>query len=59
MMFDVNDTNKCGECLCHSCKNAEIKKIKSKKVEEFILCRKWLNAVQNVGVCKYYEDINK
>lgn len=59
MMFDINDSNSGGECLCTSCRFAECKKVKSKKVETFTYCPKWQATVEGVGVCKYYEDIIK
>lgn len=57
MIFDKNNSNTGGKCLCDSCLHAQEYKVKSKKVEMFIYCRKWQATVENVGVCKYYEDI--
>ena len=57
MMFNVSDSNSGGECLCTSCRFAECKKVKSKKVEMFVFCPKWSTTVGNVGVCKYYKEV--
>ena len=59
MMFDVSNSNSGGECLCTSCRFAECKKVKSKKVELFTYCSKWCTTVGNVGVCKYYKEVKK
>ena len=56
MMFDISNSNSGGEPLCTSCRFAECKKVKSKKVELFTYCPKWCTTVGNVGVCKNYDD---
>lgn len=58
MMFDKDNTNFNGECLCKSCIFAcDIPFVKFKETH-FICCRDMIEH-ENVGVCKDYEDIHK
>lgn len=59
MMFDVSNSNSGGKTLCETCRFKQVKKVKSKKVEMFTYCPKWLATVEGVGVCKYYEEVKK
>lgn len=61
MVIDVNNTNSNDRnYLCDSCDHAEnIRHVKSKFKCTVCDCRKWRATVENVGVCKYYEDYFK
>lgn len=60
MMFDVSNSSSTDRhTLCDTCRFRQEKKVRSKKVEIMTYCPKWMATVEGVGVCKYYEDINK
>lgn len=52
MMFDKNNTNFGGECLCCTCKHG-IPNIPQGRQ----FCFKDYSVVDNVGVCKDYEEV--
>ena len=56
MLIDINDSNYQGQCLCDTCRFKYFVKVKAKNTEVFCKCPKWGTHVQNVGVCKYYEQ---
>lgn len=53
MMFDKNNTNYSGECLCKSCRFIQDIDFEYGK---FYVCSKSLAEVKNVGVCCEYEE---
>ena len=55
MMFDKDNTNFNGECLCFTCKH----KCAWNIGHEAVICRRDSQIYKKVGVCKYYEDIHK
>ena len=61
MMFDKDNTNFNGECLCTSCCHSAPVHLRfdihGKTVTYY--CRKDIKEHKNVGVCKYYEDFNQ
>ena len=58
MMFDKDNTNFNGECLCKSCIfGMEIPFVKYKETN-FICCMD-SKEHKNVGVCKYYDEFKK
>ena len=61
MMFDKDNTNFKGECLCKSCKWGAPVYIGVHRTEgkHTYLCVSDQKEYKNVGVCKYYEDIHK
>lgn len=50
MMFDVNDTNFKGSCLCQDCRYAYFLGDQKGSCK----CLKWGTTVFQVGVCKYF-----
>ena len=58
MMFDKDNTNFNGECLCKSCVfGLDIPIVKYKETN-FICCMD-RKEHENVGVCKYYDEFKK
>ena len=53
MMFDKNNTNFNGECLCESCR---FKFPVEFYGETYTACHKTGSIVKNVGVCNEYEE---
>ena len=61
MMFDKNNTNFTGECLCKSCSYGAPIYLGHGRHEAIVTyyCMKDIKEYKNVGVCKHYEDINE
>ena len=61
MMFDKDNTNFKGECLCKSCAFSAPIYLGPDRHETAVTyyCMKDLKECKNVGVCKDYEDIHK
>lgn len=56
MMFDKDNTNFNGECLCKSCKwGAPLYDRLHGKLTGRYICVSDSKEYKNVGVCKYYE----
>lgn len=56
MMFDKNNTNFNGECLCKSCKYVYPVEFYG---ENYTACGKTNCIVKNVGVCNEYVELKK
>ena len=61
MMFDKDNTNFNGECLCKTCKWAEPVYIGVHRIEgqHTYICVSDQKDHKNVGVCKYYSHFNE
>lgn len=56
MMFNKDNTNFNGDCLCKSCKwGAPVYNRLEGKPTDTYLCVSEQKEYKNVGVCKYYE----
>ena len=55
MLIDINDSGS-GSYLCQDCRFKNLFSVKSKCKVVFCKCPKWGTTVQNVGVCKYFEQ---
>lgn len=59
-MFNKDNTNYSGECLCKSCKwGAPIYSTLQGKQTGRYLCVSDNKEYKNVGVCKYYDEFKK
>lgn len=60
MMFNKDNTNFNGECLCKSCTfGAPVYNRQEGKPTETYLCLMDTKDHKNVGVCKYYDEFKK
>ncbi len=60
MMFDKDNTNFNGECLCKSCTfGAPVYNRQEGKPIDTYLCLWDTKDHKNVGVCKYYDEFKK
>lgn len=61
MMFDKDNTNFNGECLCKSCKWGAPVYFGAGRIvaPDTYLCVSDSKEYKNVGVCKYYDEFKK